>query len=304
MSIVPVTWVKGTKYKMPCVVFYSQNGKYYNLKQVDSTGTSNGTDPTISTWYWEPYNYTAPAPSPAPAPAPAPAPSGSPTFVDNFTTLDLTKWTVSTWSAPGKNATHTGKFLASNVAIVDGMLCLKLQQVKNADGTFTSTGGEITSNATFGFGTYEFEVKASSTASSSSALGNAVSGTITGCFNYGPSSITEIDYEVEGNSRNNFWQFTSWKGETNPCETHKVGPATDGILPHQAFFNIKFVWTPSDITFFRNGIQVAKHTVVVPQTACPMMFNHWGTNDPNWGGYATPGVERFMWVRKFSFTPL
>lgn len=66
-----VTWVAGTLYTLGTVVI--KGGKYYKLGQVDATGTSNGTDPVVSTWYWQPTNapvVTAPAPSPAPIPAP------------------------------------------------------------------------------------------------------------------------------------------------------------------------------------------------------------------------------------------
>lgn len=65
-----VAWAPGVRYdKVGTIV--TKNGKYFKLYQVDSTGTSNGTDPEISTWYWQ--VTTAPvAPTPAPAPAPAP----------------------------------------------------------------------------------------------------------------------------------------------------------------------------------------------------------------------------------------
>jgi len=68
-----VTYVPGTRYPLNTVVLY--NGKYYQVYQVDTTGTSNGTDPVISTWYWK--AVAAPAPSPAPTPAPAPTPVGA-----------------------------------------------------------------------------------------------------------------------------------------------------------------------------------------------------------------------------------
>lgn len=294
-----VVWQPGVRYTIPTIVLYSANSKFYNLKQVDSTGTSNGTDPTISTWYWE----QVAQPAPTQSPAPSPAPSTSPLFEDNFSRLDTTKWTVSTWAAPGANSTHRGTFSASNVFIKDGVLGLRLTQTRNTNGTFSSVGGEIATKQSFGFGTYKMIVKASSTAASPDAVGNPVSGSITGCFNYGPNSVTEIDYEVEGNERHPFFLMTSWKYDNQPNEHTKVGPL-NGELPHHRFFEIKFVWRPDSIAYYRDGLLVATHTKVVPQTACPFMFNHWGTNNVNWGGLATPGVERYMWVKYFSFTPL
>ena len=279
-------------YTIPTVVLYPFNGKFYNLKQVDSTGTSNGTDPTVSTWYWEPTTVTV---------APAPAPTGSPTFVDNFTTLDLTKWVVSTWTAPGGNASHAGKFSKDHVFIKDGMLCLRMTQQRNADGTFTSIGGELATRESFGFGTYEFEVRASSTASTPLGTGQPVSGSITGIFNYAPLSETEIDVEMEGNERSNLVHLTTWKFENQPNENTQFVPS---VPPFNTFHKYKFVWTPTEITYYVNDMRVAVHTRVVPQRSCPVMLNHWGTNAPGWGGMATPGVDRFMWVKRFAFTPL
>lgn len=58
------TWVRGKLYKLGAVVLYSANGKYYKLVRVDATRTSNGTNPTISTWYWQ--LTTAPVSAPIP----------------------------------------------------------------------------------------------------------------------------------------------------------------------------------------------------------------------------------------------
>jgi len=33
------------------------------------------------------------------------------------------------------------------------------------------------------------------------------------------------------------------------------------------------------------------------------MINHWGTNNPLWGGTATIGVERYFYVDWVRFTP-
>jgi len=247
----------------------------------------------------------APAPSPVPTgptpqvPTPTPvvieppAAPKQPTFVEDFSNLD--RWTVSFWEAPGG-----GKFIKANAVISNGMLCLKLQQTKT-DAGIASVGGEVATKEKFGYGTYEFEVKASSTAKSPTEVGSPVSGTITGCFNYAKDSITEIDMEVEGGSRSGLAQFTSWKLASNPNESVKV-PTTPA--PHVEFKKYKFVWTPQGTTFYINGVEVCKHTKVVPSELAPFMFNHWGTNSVDWGGTATPDVERYMWVKSFSFTPL
>lgn len=225
-----------------------------------------------------------------------------PTFVEDFSTgkLDPAKWTVSTWAAPGGNPTHKGSFLAKNVSIVDGVLCLKLTQSTMSYGV-ASKGAEIATVEKFGYGIYEFSVKASSDSASPDVAGNPVSGSITGCFNYLPQSVTEIDIEVEGNHRSNLTQTTSWVNETLPNEHSEVSGL---VMPNDTFISYKFVWKPGSIEFYRNNVLISTHTKVVPTEPAPFLFNHWGTNDATWGGEATPGVDRYMWVKRFSFTPL
>ena len=46
-----VTWQGGVNYPMGTVVLYPPNGLYYKLVQVGANG-SDGTTPTVSTWYW------------------------------------------------------------------------------------------------------------------------------------------------------------------------------------------------------------------------------------------------------------
>nr|WP_255449302.1 glycoside hydrolase family 19 protein [Deinococcus arboris] len=57
------TWTRGVNYTLGTVVRYPGNGQYYKLVNVGSNG-SDGTDPTISTWYWQPTTCsTTPPPS-------------------------------------------------------------------------------------------------------------------------------------------------------------------------------------------------------------------------------------------------
>ena len=67
-------WSAGVSYGLGTVV--SKNGKYFKVYQVGATGNSNGTDPEVSTWYWQ--VTTAPTVAPAPTPVPAPTPTPSP----------------------------------------------------------------------------------------------------------------------------------------------------------------------------------------------------------------------------------
>jgi beta-glucanase (GH16 family) len=179
------------------------------------------------------------------------------------------------------------------------MLCLKLSQVKNADGTFSSVGSEIATVVSFGYGTYEFVAKASCDNSDSAAVGNPISGSITGMFNYATNSITEIDVEVEG-CRPTIAQYTSWVLDSKPNE-HTTSVPT--VAPHAGFHKYKYIWTATDIKFYVDNMLVSTHTKIIPSTPAQFYFNHYGTNSVDWGGLATPGVDRFMFVKSFSFTP-
>jgi predicted chitinase len=48
-----VTWTRGVNYGLGTIVLFPPNGQYYKLVNVGTNG-SDGTDPTISTWYWQP----------------------------------------------------------------------------------------------------------------------------------------------------------------------------------------------------------------------------------------------------------
>jgi beta-glucanase (GH16 family) len=233
-------------------------------------------------------------------PAPAPAPS----FVADFTSgkIDPAVWNVSTWTAPGANASHKGNFAADHAFVENGVLCLALSQTKDAAGVVQSLGAELTSLKQFSYGTFEWVCRASSTAGTPNQAGVPVSGSITGCFLYRSQASTEIDVEVEGGVRRNLTQFTSWVGEANPNQTTQVSPT--GQQPHETFFTYTFKWMPGKIEFYRDNVLVATHTKVVPSLPAAAMMNHWGTNDPNWGGPATLNSTRYMWVKSFKYTPL
>ncbi len=55
-----VTWTAGINYPLGTVVLYLPNGQYYKVVQVAGNG-SDGTTPTISTWYWSPTTCATPA---------------------------------------------------------------------------------------------------------------------------------------------------------------------------------------------------------------------------------------------------
>jgi predicted chitinase len=70
------TWAPGRFYTLGTVVRYAPNGNYYKLVNVGSNG-SDGTDPTISTWYWSPSSCGGGTTDPT-------TPSGFPVSEDQF----------------------------------------------------------------------------------------------------------------------------------------------------------------------------------------------------------------------------
>jgi beta-glucanase (GH16 family) len=243
-----------------------------------------------------------PPPPPAPKPVPTPTPNPTPTFEDDFSSGTLSSnWRVSNWTAPGNVAgANVGTFIPANVDLSQGCLCLKLQQTKNADGSVSSVGGEIQLNQLCGYGTYVYDMRASSTSATVSGAGSAVNGQISSGFNYLPdanyNSITEIDApEIEGQHPNQI-SYTVWNNQVSEDTS-----AVPILSPDAQFHEYKFQWFAGSVKFFLDGQLVYTATTNIPAQAAYMMFNHWGTNSTNWGGLATPGVDRFMYVKNFKF---
>jgi endo-1,3-1,4-beta-glycanase ExoK len=224
------------------------------------------------------------------------APAGA-TFFDNFSEgkLDTTQWIPSNWAAPGG-----GTFVPSYLDFSSGMLRIKVTQTYTSGGGISSVGGELQTKQKFGFGTYIWRFRASSTSSTPNGSGVAVSGQISSGFIYINNSQTEIDSpEIEGQNPGEIW-WTTWLGVSKKQWTETQAP----FAPEKGFHHYKCVWTPTSIKFYLDGVLVSTHTGVVPQVPAYAMINHWGTNSTGWGGLATPNVTRYMFVRSFAYIPL
>ena len=225
--------------------------------------------------------------------------SGLGSFSDTFSTgsLDPSKWLASNEPAPGNiSGVNYGSFVSSNVDLSKGTLCLRLQQHQGSSGIM-STGGQIQSLTTYGYGTYEWVMRASSTSSTPTGAGSVVSGQISAGFSFVNNSQTEIDFEIEGQNPDTVW-MTNWTSTTQ-----KQYSSVFLASPDAGFHHYKFVWAPGKIDFYIDGVLVSTHTLNVPSAAAYIMINHWGTNSTGWGGLATVGVERYLYVSSFNFTP-
>src|SRR5579872_5864930 len=86
--------------------------------------------------------------------------AANPTFEEHFDTgmLDPKVWTVSDWSAPGG-----GVYRPEKIDLSQGLLRISLTQTEDGHGSVDSVGGEIQTKVAFGYGTYEWTMRMSST---------------------------------------------------------------------------------------------------------------------------------------------
>ena len=231
-------------------------------------------------------------------------PTQPPTFVDTFNEgkLDTTKWVVSTYES--NNYAGGGSdvtFSNNNIDLSGGSLRMELTQPTAG----TSTGAEITTKLSFGYGTYQFSMRAGSTSPTSSGTGTTESGQISSTFiihNPPPTyaSVTEIDApEIEGlSARNDDIEWTVWKNSTATDPTPEYNVVSN---PEDGFHRYTFVWSPTSIKFYIDGVLKSVCTSGIPTAAAVIDINFYGTNDTQWGGLATVGVTRYMYVNGVRF---
>ncbi len=221
-----------------------------------------------------------------------------PTFADTFSggTLDATKWFIDTGRAPGNIAgVNSGTLSAEHVDLSTGMLRLTLNQ--SISGTLaTSVGAEIRSKHLFGYGTYVWVARAASTSSTPHGSGSAASGSVTDAFNFINDSESEIDFEYQGQSPGTL-EMTNFSTVSKSQSTTTPVSGADS-----SFHEYKYVWSAAKIEFYVDGTLVSTHTDHIPTAPAAVLINLWGTNSTSFGGVATDGVARYLYVSSFSYT--
>jgi beta-glucanase (GH16 family) len=195
-------------------------------------------------------------------------------------------WETHGGSAPpvGNANGNVGTFDPMNVS-VGSDLVLSLTQTQNGS-QILSSGSEVMTKQKFTYGTFEF----------TSRVDNVLSGSDSSGFLYAPNSSTEIDMEQVGNKPDAV-DCTNWKGVSDFQDTEVTGF-------HQGnTHDFKIVWTSTNVDWYVDGQLVVSHTQAVPNTAAPFLFNMWGTNKSTWGGMATVGPTRYMYISNFRYTP-
>ncbi len=224
----------------------------------------------------------------------------APTFSDTFSdgTLDKTKWFVDTGRAPGNiDGINSGTLRAEHVDLSPGMLRLKLTQ--SVSGTLaTSVGAEIRSKKLLGYGTYVWVARAASTSATPRGAGSAASGSVTDVFNFINDSESEIDFEYQGQTPSTL-EMTNFSSVSKSQSTTTPVPGADS-----GFHEYKYVWSAGKIDFYVDGELVSTHTEHIPSAPAAAMINLWGTNSASFGGVATDGVTRYLYVSSFAYTAL
>lgn len=232
---------------------------------------------------------------------------------DDFTgtQVDTTRWVIANGQAPGYIANdHIGYYDPTHVSVANGYLTLLLTQQNGQVGTnpngVISRGALVYTSQTYGYGTYEWKMRMSSTAASPTVPGVPVSGSVSAGFNYVNNSQTEIDFESPGNLPDTIF-FVNWLNRhprQNPTSSEETSSYLQNFDVTSFFRDYKFVWQSGQISYYVDGNLVAVHTTNVPTAPANFMINHWGTDNPNWGGTATEiGTPRYFYVDYVSYTP-
>ena len=229
-------------------------------------------------------------------------------FSDDFHAgkLDSSKWKVATYKSPdSKPGLNSGSYVPENLDFSRGTLCIRVTQQKGGPDNILSYGGAIISKERFGFGTYEFVMRMSSTSATPDGAGTAESGAISSGFVFYNNSESEVDLEFLGNE-NAMW-ITNWQN-ANPKnapsgdvkETNKTSNRSLAV----EFHKYTLIWVSTSVKIYIDGTLVASHSQHIPQSPAYIILQHRGTNSNKWGGTAEVGVTRYMYVRSVSFTPL
>lgn len=227
------------------------------------------------------------------------------------------------FGVPGRTLYHVGYFDKAHAELVpdendagNKYLRLKLTQVNgevdgNQNGVI-STGALLYSLAKYGYGTYEWRMRMSSTATTPHGKGTPESGNVSAGFIYADNSATEIDVEFGGwviqnedPSDDDSVYMGNWNNRdpsTDPAENESTFHVISVPGASSEFHTYKFEWKKNSITFYVDGVPQVVHRTDVPNALAHFMINHWGTNG-GFGGAAIIGLDRYFYVDWVRYTP-
>lgn len=223
--------------------------------------------------------------------------------------VDSKRWVIASGRAPGYIPNyHLGYYQANHVSVGGGYLTMLLTQengpVDSGYGV-VSRGALIYTKNTYGYGTYEWRMRMSSTATSLGDDGYPTSGSVSAGFIYVNNSQTEIDFEFSGTDLDTLY-LVNWLNPNprrDPTEDNETYSSVQPFDSTSLFHTYKFVWQKGKISYYLDGILKAVHTTHVPSAPAYFMINHWGTDSGDWGGTATVGTSRYFYVDWVRYTP-
>jgi beta-glucanase (GH16 family) len=212
--------------------------------------------------------------------------------------LNPANWVIDTGSAPGNSPTNTGVLSASNANFNQGILQLTLTQTQSGS-VVTSTGAEVRTATKYGYGTFDWTMRAASTATAFDGPGTVMSGQISSGFIFQQDSgYTEIDCpEIEGQFPKQI-EFTNWTSSSVNTEF----TFNASFQPDQGWHDYKMIWSAGQVQYFVDGTLVKTITTNVPSLPAYVLMNLWGTNSTNFGGPATVGTTRYVYFKNFTYT--
>jgi endo-1,3-1,4-beta-glycanase ExoK len=216
----------------------------------------------------------------------------APSFVDDFTTLDQSRWYVSDgWT----NGSHQNCIWSKDlVSLSDGALTLGFEKRKLKDRDFGCA--EIQTKQRFGYGTYEARMKTDTGSGLNAAF-----------FSYiGPSDKQpwdEIDFEIltKDTSKVQVNAYIAGKGK-NEKLVHVAGGAEN------AFNDYAFVWEKDRLRWYVNGqlVNTITDPAKLPTHAQKIFVSLWGSDTmTGWmGRFSDPGRKVTLQVKRVAFTAL
>ncbi|MBW8909731.1 family 16 glycosylhydrolase [Mesorhizobium sp. RCC_202] len=216
----------------------------------------------------------------------------APSFVDNFSNFDRSRWFVSDgWN----NGAHQNCTWSKDlVRLSDGALSLGFEKRKLKDREFACA--EIQTKQRYGYGVYEARMKTGTGSGLNAAF-----------FTYiGPQDKKpwdEIDFEVLTKDPSKVQVNSYIQGKPKNGKLVDVEGGAD-----KGFNDYGFVWEKNRLRWYVNGKLVNEVTNPdeLPTNSQKIFFSLWGSEKlTNWmGAFADPGNKVTMEVKRVAFTAL
>jgi len=216
----------------------------------------------------------------------------APSFVDNFSNFDRSRWFVSDGWTNGAHQNCT--WSKDLVRLSDGVLSLGFEKRKLKDREFACA--EIQTKQRYGYGVYEARMKTGTGSGLNAAF-----------FSYiGPQDKQpwdEIDFEVLTKDPSKVQVNSYIQGKPKNGKLVDVEGGAD-----KGFNDYGFVWEKDRLRWYVNGKLVHEVTNPdeLPTHSQKIFFSLWGSDKlTNWmGAFTDPGSKVTMEVKRVAFTAL